>query len=72
MGVAVPPGDAAANHRTRQVIEAMEFDEKIDAVVVSVRPRKGARAARGRCGGIASEGCSETSYKLRHTSGLTS
>jgi len=32
------------------VIEAMEFDDDIDAIVVSVRPRKGARRRCGRCG----------------------
>jgi len=32
------------------VIEGMAFDEEIDAIVVSVRPRKGARRRCGRCG----------------------
>ncbi len=32
------------------VIEGMEFDEDADAIVVSVRPRKGARRRCGRCG----------------------
>ncbi len=32
------------------VIEAVEFDEDADAVVVSVRPRKAARQRCGRCG----------------------
>lgn len=34
----------------RTVIEGMEFDEEADAIVVSVRPRKGARRRCGRCG----------------------
>ena len=32
------------------VIEAVDFDEDVDAVVVSVRPRKGAQRRCGRCG----------------------
>jgi transposase len=32
------------------VIEAMVYDETADAIVVSVRPRKGARRRCGRCG----------------------
>ena len=35
---------------TRAVIEAVVFDEDDDAIVVSVRPRKGARRRCGRCG----------------------
>lgn len=35
---------------TRTVIEAVQFDAGADAVVVSVRPRKGARRRCGRCG----------------------
>lgn len=34
----------------RAVIEAVVFDEDDDAIVVSVRPRKGARRRCGRCG----------------------
>jgi transposase len=34
----------------RTVIEAVEFDDAAGAVVVSVRPRKGARRRCGRCG----------------------
>ena len=34
----------------RTVIEAVVFDEDTDAVVASVRPRKGARRRCGRCG----------------------
>jgi transposase len=34
----------------RTVIEGVEFDEDADAVVVSVRPRKGGRRRCGRCG----------------------
>ncbi len=34
----------------RTVVEGVEFDEDADAVVVSVRPRKGARQRCGRCG----------------------
>jgi transposase len=34
----------------RAVIEAIWFDEDADAVVVSVRPRQGARRRCGRCG----------------------
>jgi len=34
----------------RTVLEAVVFDEDTDAVVVSVRPRKGARQRCGRCG----------------------
>jgi transposase len=34
----------------RTVIEAVVFDEDADAVVASVRPRKGARRRCGRCG----------------------
>jgi len=39
---------------TRVVIEAIWFDEDADAVVVSVRPRKGAGRRCGRCGRRAS------------------
>ena len=35
---------------TRTVIEGMAFDEDADAIVVSVRPRKGARRRCGCCG----------------------
>ena len=35
---------------TRSVVEGVDFDEDADAVVVSVRPRKGARHRCGRCG----------------------
>lgn len=35
---------------TRTVIEGMVFDEDLDAIVVSVRPRKGAQRRCGRCG----------------------
>jgi transposase len=35
---------------TRTVIEDVEFDVDADVVVVSVRPRKGARGQCGRCG----------------------
>jgi transposase len=46
----------------RTVIEAVEFDDAADVVVVSVRPRKGGRRRCGRCGRRASwydrgEGC---------------
>jgi transposase len=34
----------------RTVVEGVEFDWEADAVVVSVRPRKGARGRCGRCG----------------------
>ena len=34
----------------RTVVEAVVFDEDDDAIVVSVRPRKGARRRCGRCG----------------------
>ena len=34
----------------RTVIEAVLVDEDVDAVVVSVRPRKGAQRRCGRCG----------------------
>jgi len=34
----------------RTVIEAVVFDEDVEAVVASVRPRKGARKRCGRCG----------------------
>ena len=34
----------------RAVIEAVDSDEEVDAVVVSVRPRKGAQRRCGRCG----------------------
>jgi transposase len=34
----------------RTVIEAVVFDEDDDGIVVSVRPRKGARRRCGRCG----------------------
>lgn len=34
----------------RTVIEMVVFDEDLDAIVVSVRPRKGARRRCGRCG----------------------
>ena len=34
----------------RTVIEAVVFDEDADAMVASVRPRKGARRRCGRCG----------------------
>jgi transposase len=34
----------------RAVIESVIFDEDVDAIVVSVRPRKGARRRCGRCG----------------------
>ena len=36
------------------VIEGMAFDERLDGIVVSVRPRKGARRRCGRCGRRAS------------------
>ena len=35
---------------TRTVIEAVVFDEDEDAVVASVRPRKGGQRRCGRCG----------------------
>lgn len=35
---------------TRTVIEAIDFDQGADEVVVTVRPRKGARQRCGRCG----------------------
>lgn len=35
---------------TRSVVEGVDFDEDADAVVVSVRPSKGARHRCGRCG----------------------
>lgn len=35
---------------THAVVESVEFDEDIEAVVASVRPRKGARRRCGRCG----------------------
>jgi transposase len=35
---------------TRSVVEGIRFDDEADAVVVSVRPRKGARHRCGRCG----------------------
>lgn len=38
----------------RTVIEGVDFDEDADAVVVAVRPRKGARQRCGRCGRRAS------------------
>jgi transposase len=34
----------------RTVVESVDFDEEIGAVVASVRPRKGARGRCGRCG----------------------
>ena len=34
----------------RTVIEMVVFDDDADAIVVSVRPRKGARRRCGRCG----------------------
>jgi transposase len=34
----------------RTVVEGVGFDEDVDAVVVSVRPRKGVRGRCGRCG----------------------
>jgi transposase len=39
---------------TRTVIERVEFDDELDAVVVSVRPNKAARRRCGRCGKRAS------------------
>jgi transposase len=38
----------------RTVVEGVVFDEDVEAVVVSVRPRKGARQRCGRCGTTAS------------------